>query len=89
MGEGGLTAAGMEVLSLERLAKQLYQMGGIAGAAVHVFNRWQWAEADFTLSGNSERLPIDGLAVRNAGGEFKTLPRNQVYYPRLNAITRR
>ncbi|MGO2465187.1 MAG: xanthine dehydrogenase family protein molybdopterin-binding subunit, partial [Serratia proteamaculans] len=79
--EGGLTAAGLEVLTLERLAKQAYQMGGITGAAVHVFNRWQWAEADFTLSGNSERLPIDGLAVRNANGEFKTLPRNQAYYP--------
>ncbi|CAI2004434.1 xanthine dehydrogenase family protein molybdopterin-binding subunit [Serratia plymuthica] len=79
--EGGLTAAGMAVLSLEMLAKKAYQMGGITGAAVHVFNRWQWAEADFTLSGNGERLPIDGLAVRNANGEFKTLPRTQVYYP--------
>ncbi|AEF47318.1 aldehyde oxidase and xanthine dehydrogenase molybdopterin binding protein [Serratia sp. AS12] len=79
--EGGLTAAGMAVLSLEMLAKKTYQMGGITGAAVHVFNRWQWAEADFTLSGNGERLPIDGLAVRNANGEFKTLPRTQVYYP--------
>lgn len=79
--EGGLTAAGMSVLSLELLAKTAYQMGGVTGAAVHVFNRWQWAEADFTLNGKSERLPIDGMALRNAGGEFKPLARGQVYYP--------
>ena len=79
--EGGLTAAGMSVLSLELLAKTAYQMGGVTGAAVHVFNRWQWAEADFTLNGKSERLPIDGMSLRNAGGEFKPLARGQVYYP--------
>lgn len=79
--EGGLTAAGMSVLSLELLAKTAYQMGGVTGAAVHVFNRWQWAEADFTLNGKSERLPIDGMALRNAGGEFTPLSRGQVYYP--------
>jgi CO/xanthine dehydrogenase Mo-binding subunit len=79
--EGGLTAAGMSVLSLELLAKTAYQMGGVTGAAVHVFNRWQWAEADFTLNGKSERLPVDGMALRNAGGEFKPLARGQVYYP--------
>ncbi|WP_440492488.1 xanthine dehydrogenase family protein molybdopterin-binding subunit [Serratia ureilytica] len=74
-------AAGMSVLSLELLAKTAYQMGGVTGAAVHVFNRWQWAEADFTLNGKSERLPVDGMALRNAGGEFKPLARGQVYYP--------
>ena len=79
--EGGLTAAGMSVLSLELLAKTAYQMGGVTGAAVHVFNRWQWAEADFTLNGKSERLPLDAMALRNAGGEFKPLARGQVYYP--------
>ncbi len=79
--EGGLTAAGMSVLSLALLAKTAYQMGGVTGAAVHVFNRWQWAEADFTLNGKSERLPVDGMALRIAGGEFKPLARGQAYYP--------
>ena len=79
--DGGLTAAGMSVLSLEQLTQKAYQMGGVTGATVHVFNRWQWAEADFTLNGQVERLPIDGLALRHANAQFQTRPREQVYYP--------
>ena len=33
------------------------------------------------MNGKSERLPVDGMALRNAGGEFKPLARGQVYYP--------
>jgi CO/xanthine dehydrogenase Mo-binding subunit len=79
--EGGLTAAGMEILSFERLAKKAFELGLTTGAAVHVFNRWQWAEADFTLGKQSRRLPVDGLAVRNGKGDFTTLAREHVYYP--------
>lgn len=79
--EGGLTAAGMRILPFELLAKKAYQMGNLTGAVVHVFNRWQWAEADFKLNNHSERLPVDGLSVRIGNGEFSTLAREQVYYP--------
>lgn len=79
--EGGLTANGMQILSLETLAKKVYEMNGMTGAAVHVFNRWQWAEADFTLNAVRQRIPVDGMAVRNGAGEFRTLARDAVYYP--------
>lgn len=79
--EGGLTAAGMQILPFALLAKKAYQMGNLTGAVVHVFNRWQWAEADFKLNNHSERLPVDGLSVRIGNGEFSTLAREQVYYP--------
>ncbi|GBU11929.1 oxidoreductase [Enterobacterales bacterium] len=79
--DGGLTANGMQILSLEILAKKAYAMGGMTGAAVHVFNRWQWAEADFTLSNSRQRIPVDGLSVRNGAGEFTTLARESVFYP--------
>lgn len=79
--EGGLTAAGMQILPFELLAKKAYQMGNLTGAVVHVFNRWQWAEADFKLNNHSERLPVDGLSIRTGHGEFSALEREQVYYP--------
>lgn len=79
--DGGLTADGLQILPLELLARKAYQMGGMTGAVVHVFNRWQWAEADFMLNNQRERLPLDGLAIRNGNGEFTTLAREQVYYP--------
>ncbi|WP_261821560.1 xanthine dehydrogenase family protein molybdopterin-binding subunit [Pragia fontium] len=79
--EGGLTANGMQVLSLEILAQKAHQMGAITGAIVHVFNRWQWAEADFTINNQQRRLPIDGLALRHANGQFEPQMRQQVYYP--------
>lgn len=79
--EGGLTCAGMEILSVERLAKKAYELGLLTGAVVHVFNRWQWAEADFTIANQSRRLPVDGLSVRTGKGEFATVNREHVYYP--------
>ncbi len=78
--EGGLTAAGLEILPLPLLAKTAWKLGLITGATVHVFNRWQWAEADFTLDNQPLRLPIDGLAVRR-NGEYSVVDRSQVYYP--------
>lgn len=79
--DGGLTANGMQILSLEILAKKAHAMGGLTGAAVHVFNRWQWAEADFTINNSRQRIPVDGLSVRNGAGEFQTLERENVFYP--------
>jgi CO/xanthine dehydrogenase Mo-binding subunit len=79
--EGGLTCAGMEILSFERLAKKAYELGLLTGAVVHVFNRWQWAEADFTIANQSRRLPVDALSVRTGKGEFAAINREHVYYP--------
>lgn len=79
--EGGLTANGMQILPLKQLVEQIYRMGGLTGAVVHVFNRWQWAEAEFPLNHQNTRLPIDGLAVRYASGDYLTVKRNRVWYP--------
>ncbi len=78
--EGGLTADGMQILPIELLAKTAWQMGLTTGAVVHVFNRWQWAEADFTLGHQTVRLPIDALAVRRQD-QYQVIPRRKAYYP--------
>lgn len=78
--EGGLTAAGMQILPLELLAKTVWNKGLTTGVAVHVFNRWQWAEADFTLNNQKLRLPIDAMAIRK-GEAWQIIARDQVYYP--------
>lgn len=78
--EGGLTADGMQILPIELLAKTAWQMGLTTGAVVHVFNRWQWAEADFTLGHQTVRLPKDALAVRRQD-QYQVIPRRKAYYP--------
>lgn len=78
--EGGLTAAGMEVLPLELLAKTVWKLGLVTGAVVHGFNRWQWAEADFTINNQQTRLPLDGLALRH-GEQYQVINRDSVSYP--------
>jgi CO/xanthine dehydrogenase Mo-binding subunit len=62
--DGKLSAAGLEALSFEQLAKKAHELGLVTGATVHVFNRWQWAEAEFEMDGKVERLPLDGLSLR-------------------------
>jgi CO/xanthine dehydrogenase Mo-binding subunit len=66
--EGSLMIEGKEPLPLARLAQEAHALGLVVGAAVHAFNRWQWAEADFTLDGSAVRVPVDGLAVRYGDG---------------------
>ncbi|HEU4779632.1 MAG TPA: molybdopterin cofactor-binding domain-containing protein, partial [Steroidobacteraceae bacterium] len=62
------------------------------GAIVHTFNRWQWAEAEFPLSGDDARLPLDGIALRWGQGHgagrgtptangYRMLERTRVHYP--------
>jgi CO/xanthine dehydrogenase Mo-binding subunit len=58
----------VEPLPLARLAQEAHARGLVVGAAVHAFNRWQWAEADFMVGGASVRMPVDGLSVRHGGG---------------------
>ena len=66
--DSGLTANGLEALPLERLAKRAHEFGLVTGATVHSFNRWEWSYADFEIDGQSERLPLDGLALRYGAG---------------------
>jgi len=71
--DGKLSAAGMEALPMAMLAKTAYEMGFATGATVHVFNRWQWAEADWDLGdGVTQRLPVDGIALRYGKGGAAT-----------------
>jgi len=92
--DGKLSAAGLEALSVEQLAKKAHELGLVTGATVHVFNRWQWAEADFEINGALERLPLDGLSLRygdgadaahktlmSTPGGYHVLDRKQVYIP--------
>jgi len=92
--DGKLSAAGLEPLNVERLAKQAHALGLVTGATVHVFNRWQWTEADFEINGVVERLPLDGLSLlygagatlaprthRLTPGGYHVLDRKRVQFP--------
>lgn len=91
---GYLTAGGMPPLPLAQLAKEAHARGLVVGAAVHAFNRWQWAEAGFTVDGVPVRVPLDGLSVRygdgapaakqaqmTTPGRYQVLDRQDVSYP--------
>ena len=69
--DGKLSAGGLEALPLEKLAKRAHELGLATGVTVHVFNRWQWTEAEFEIDGKSERLPLDGLSLRYGDGTLK------------------
>ncbi len=47
--DGNLTADGMQPLPLPRLAAKIHEMGLVAAAMVHGYNRWAWAHASFEL----------------------------------------
>ena len=79
--DGQLTADGLQPLPLARLAKEAHARGLVTGAVVHTFNRWQWAEASFTVNDIGERMPIDGLALRLGSGGYRMLDRTEVSYP--------
>ncbi|MER8425446.1 molybdopterin cofactor-binding domain-containing protein [Mesorhizobium sp. M1403] len=99
--DGRLTAGGMEPLGLEQLAAAAHKLGLVTGVSVHVFNRWQWAEAVFDVPNvGTVRLPADALSAcygQGAPAELKALmtsdgfhflDRREVFYPpvqRLNA----
>ena len=65
---GALALEGLEPLPLARLAQEAHARGLVVGAAVHAFNRWQWAEADFVVDGASTRAAVDALSVRYGDG---------------------
>ncbi len=70
--DGKLSAAGLEALPYEQLVKKAHELGLVTGATVHVFNRWQWTEAEFEILGNVVRIPLDGLSVHYGDGADKT-----------------
>ncbi|WP_449406120.1 xanthine dehydrogenase family protein molybdopterin-binding subunit, partial [Massilia phosphatilytica] len=79
---GKLTANGMEPLSLEQLASKAHELQLVTAAVGHAFNRWQWAEADFDVHGETVRRPLDGLAVRYGGTDkFTVIGRRNVFFP--------
>ena len=91
--DGKLTANGMEPLPFAMLAKRAHERGLVTGATVHGFNRWSWAEAEYSIDGMRERLPLDGLAVKYGDGApkakkaqmtsagFHLLDRQNIAYP--------
>ncbi|WP_211450722.1 xanthine dehydrogenase family protein molybdopterin-binding subunit [Collimonas antrihumi] len=92
--DGKLSAAGLEALPYDQLVKKAHELGLVTGATVHVFNRWQWAEAEFEILGNVVRIPLDGLSVHygdgadkarkakmSTAGGYEVLNRKKVFIP--------
>lgn len=80
--ESGLTADGMEPLTLERLAKRIYELNGLTGAVGHGYNRWEWTQADYKLKDSIERYSLDGLSLRWGNNDkYEFNKRVKVFYP--------
>ncbi|MCA3187003.1 MULTISPECIES: molybdopterin cofactor-binding domain-containing protein [unclassified Cupriavidus] len=86
--DGKLSAGGLQALPFDQIVRKAHELGLVTGATVHVFNRWQWTEADFVVNGQAVRLPVDGLSVRLGGGKaegkgtahgYDVLDRRKVY----------
>lgn len=79
-----LTADSLEPLSIERLARKVYEMGGITGAVAHGFNRWEWASAQYTVQKESYRRALDAIAVRAANqDQYTIIDRKDIVYPKI------
>ncbi|MEI2433505.1 molybdopterin-dependent oxidoreductase [Lysobacter yananisis] len=90
--DGRLSAGGLAPLTLQQLAAKAFELGLATAATVHSFNRWQWAEAEFPLSGDDARLPLDGVALRWGDGQgagagtptaegYRMIERSRAHYP--------
>lgn len=79
--KGKLTLPGQPGLSMPSLAAKVHEMKLVSGASVHGFDRWAWAEADYTIGGLTQRLPIDALAISRSGGAWQKIQRRNVRYP--------
>lgn len=78
----GLTANGLEPLSLQRIAKRVYELKGLTGVVGHGFNRWQWASADFEINHETTNRPLDGLSLRwGDTQDYAVNHRKTVHYP--------
>src|SRR4029077_19322147 len=74
---------------LARLAQDAHARGLVVGAAVHAFNRWQWAEADFVVDGASARAAVDALSVRYGDGADAAKPALSTTPTRYQVLDRR
>jgi len=76
-----LVMPGLPPLEFAALAAKAHARGGITGAMVHGFNRWEWSRASFALAGETWTAEIDALAVRSGAGAFTRLDRMNVRFP--------
>lgn len=79
--EAGLTADGLEPLSLVRIAKKIYEMKGLTGVAGHGYNRWEWATAKFKIGDSVAEFALDGISLKWADGDYIFNDRLSVNYP--------
>jgi len=79
--ERRLMMPGLAPLDLAALAAKAHAHGGVTGAMVHGFNRWEWSRASFTVAGEIWTADIDALAVRAGAGAFVRLDRANVKFP--------
>lgn len=78
----GLTAAGLEPLPLARIAKRIYEQGGLTAVVGHGFNRWQWANADFNIKNRITNYALDALSLRFGDSkEYAMAERMSISYP--------
>jgi CO/xanthine dehydrogenase Mo-binding subunit len=76
-----LAMPGLPPLELAALAAKAHARGGVTGAMVHGFNRWEWTSASFAVAGETWTADIDALAVRPGAGAFGRLDRTKVSFP--------
>ena len=76
-----LVMPGLAPLDFAMLAAKAHARGGVTGAMVHGFNRWEWSHASFTMAGETWNAAIDALAVRAGSGAFVRLDRTKVSFP--------
>jgi CO/xanthine dehydrogenase Mo-binding subunit len=79
--ERRLMMPGLAPLDLAALAAKAHAHGGVTGAMVHGFNRWEWSRASFTVAGEIWTADIDAFAVRAGAGAFVRLDRANVKFP--------
>jgi CO/xanthine dehydrogenase Mo-binding subunit len=76
-----LVMPAMAPLDLAAVAAKAHARGGVTGAMVHGFNRWEWSRASFTVAGETWTADIDALAVRAGARAFVRLDRTKISVP--------
>ena len=79
--DGHLIMPGLSPLPLPAVAAKAHARNGVTGAMAHAFNRWEWAQATFSIAGQPWTADIDALAVRRGAGKFVRIDRSNVNYP--------
>ena len=79
--ERQLVMPGLAPLDFAVLAAKAHALGGVTGAMVHGFNRWEWSRASFMVAGETWTADIDALAVRAGAGAFTRLDRTTISIP--------